>query len=246
MWHNSATQPFSHDGGGTGVLLCHGFTGSPASMRPWAEFLARHGYSVRLPLLPGHGTTWQEMNRTTWQQWFETNADAYRDLASRCDRVFVAGLSMGGTLTLRLAQEHPDVAGIVLVNAAIKTDDPRAKFAKFLQHVLPSLPGIGNDIKKPGMNEYCYDRLPVRAFVQLQQLWNVVSQEMHRVAQPALIFSSVDDHAVEPSNSTWIHERIASSDKTLVQLYESFHVATLDYDADTIFQQSLQFFERVR
>ena len=186
------------------------------------------------------------MNRTTWQQWYGTNVDAYRELAAQCDRVFVAGLSMGGTLTLRLAQEHPDISGIVLVNAAIKTDDPRAKFAKLLQYVLPSLPGIGNDIKKPGMNEYCYDRLPVRAFVQLQNLWDVVARDMQRVTQPALIFSSLEDHAVEPSNSTLIHERIASADKSLVQLYESFHVATLDYDADTIFQQSLQFFDRVR
>lgn len=246
MWHNSATQPFSHDGGSTGVLLCHGFTGSPASMRPWGEFLARHGYSVRLPLLPGHGTTWQEMNRTTWQDWYGTKADAYRELQQRCDRVFVAGLSMGGTLTLRLAQEFPDVAGIVLVNASVRTEDPRAKVAKVLQYVLPSLPGIGNDIKKPGMNEYCYDRLPVKAFVQLQDLWKQVSTDIAKVTQPALLFTSVDDHVVEQSNAAWILEHIGSADKTAVTLYDSYHVATLDYDAEQIFQQSLQFFERVR
>lgn len=246
MWHNSATQPFSHDGGSTGVVLCHGFTGSPASMRPWAEFLARHGHTVRLPLLPGHGTTWQDMNRTSWQQWYAAVDAAYRELAARCDRVFVVGLSMGGTLTLRLAQHHPEVSGIVLVNAAVKTDDPRAPFAKVLQYLLPSLPGIGNDIKKPGMNEYCYDRLPVRAFVQLQELWKIVHRELPLIRQPALIFSSVEDHAVEPSNSTLVAEQITSPDKTFVQLYESYHVATLDYDAESIFQQSLQFFERLR
>lgn len=245
MWHNSATQPFSHDGGTVGVVLCHGFTGSPASMRPWAEFLARHGYSVRLPLLPGHGTTWQEMNRTTWQQWFEAQADAYQELRARCDHVFVFGLSMGGTITLRLAQHFDDVAGIVLVNASVHTDDPRAKFARVLQYVLPSLPGVGNDIKKPGVDEYCYERLPIRAFVQLQDFWKNVSQDITKVSQPALIFSSADDHIVEPSNARWIAENITSTDKTFVTLHDSYHVATLDYDADEIFRISLQFLQRL-
>lgn len=245
MWHNSATQPFSHDGGSVGVLLCHGFTGSPASMRPWAEFLARHGYSVRLPLLPGHGSSWQEMNRTTWRDWYGVQRDAYRELQARCDAVFVCGLSMGGTLTLKLAADHPDVAGIVLVNASVHTTDPRAKFARVLQYVLPSLPGVGNDIKKPGMDEYCYNRLPVRAFVQLQDFWKHVSQEIHNVTQPALVFSSIDDHVVEQSNARWIVERIASTDKSFVPLNNSYHVATLDYDADEIFQSSLQFMQRL-
>ena len=240
MWHNSATQPFSHDGGTVGVLLCHGFTGSPASMRPWAEFLARHGYSVRLPLLPGHGSSWQEMNRTTWHDWFTTQASALDELRQRCDVVFVAGLSMGGTLALRLCQTLPDIAGVVLVNASVHTTDPRAKFAKVLQYVLPSLPGIGNDIKKPGMNEYCYDRLPVKAFVQLQDLWRNVSADISSVTQPALIFNSVDDHVVESSNAQWIAQHTASTDKTTVTLNNSYHVATLDYDAEEIFQTSLQ------
>ena len=245
MWHNSATHPFEHDGGNVGVLLCHGFTGSPASMRPWAEFLARHGYSVRLPLLPGHGSTWQEMNRTGWRDWYYTQRAAYLDLQQRCDRVFVAGLSMGGTLTLRLAQEFPEISGIMLVNASVHTTDPRAKFARILQYVLPSLPGVGNDIKKPGMNEYCYDRLPVRAFVQLQDFWNEVSRDIAKVTQPALVFSSVDDHVVEQTNARWIVDNIASSDSAFVQLYNSFHVATLDYDADEVFHTSLQFVQRL-
>ena len=245
MWHNSAAQPFSHDGGSVGVLLCHGFTSTPASLRPWAEFLARHGYSVRLPLLPGHGTTWQEMNRTTWTRWLEVELDAYAELRKQCDKVFIAGLSMGGTLALRIAEQVQGVDGIILVNASVHTDDVRAPFAKLLQYVLPSLPGIGNDIKKPGMNEYCYDRLPVKAFVQLQDLWKHVSADIDRVTQPVLMFRSVDDHVVEPSNAAWIAERVASTDKTVVTLHNSYHVATLDYDAEEIFQTSLNFIQRL-
>lgn len=245
MQQNPAAQSFSHDGGSVGVLLCHGFTGSPASLRPWAEFLADHGCTVRVPLLPGHGTTWQDLNRTSWGQWFDAQARAYRELRERCGKVFVGGLSMGGTLALRLAEEFEDVDGIMLVNAAVHTEDFRAPFARVLQYVLPSLPGFGNDIKKPGMDEYCYSRLPVRAFVQLQDLWRHTRSDIGRVSQPALIFSSIEDHVVEPSNSAWIADHLVSSDKTFVTLYNSFHVATLDYDAEEIFRASMHFIERL-
>jgi len=99
-------EPFSADGGEIGVLLCHGFTGCPQSLRPWAEAMAKAGHTVRLPLLPGHGTTWQDMNRTTWRDWYGCVEDAFRELRARCDAVVVGGLSMGGALALRLAEQH--------------------------------------------------------------------------------------------------------------------------------------------
>src|SRR5690349_5123499 len=110
-------EPFAHDGGDTGVLVCHGFTGTPQSMRPWAERLAADGLTVRLPRLPGHGTTWQEMNRTRWADWLAAAERSFAELVDRCDRVFVMGLSMGGALALRIAERQaPHVAGVVVVN----------------------------------------------------------------------------------------------------------------------------------
>ncbi len=191
MAHNSATAPYAFDGDRTGILLCHGFTGSPASMRPWGEYLARHGHSVRVPLLPGHGTDVRDMNRRRWQEWYDEDRRAFHELADRCDRVFVFGLSMGGTLTLRLAQELGDaIAGISLVNAFVRSTDPRAPYARVLQYVIPSLPATGNDIKKPGVTEHSYDRTPVRAFVQLQQMASVVRRDIAKVTQPTLMFVS--------------------------------------------------------
>lgn len=215
-------------------------------MRPWAEFLVRHGYSVRLPLLPGHGTTWKDMASTTWQRWLAVDLDAFRELRKRCDRVFIFGLSMGGTLALRLAEELGDeVAGIVLVNASVHTEDKRAPFARVLQYVLPSLPAIGNDIRKPGMNEYAYDRVPVKSVVQLQELWNVVRSDIERVTQPTLLCVSAQDHVVEASNAEWIVANIAAHDVSSIVLEESFHVATLDNDAERIFAASLSFMQRL-
>lgn len=246
MAHNSAIAPFAHDGGTTGVLLCHGFTGSPASMRPWAEFMARHGYSVRLPLLPGHGTSWQDMAHSEWRDWVDAQHVALEDLSARCERVFVFGLSMGGTLALRLAQERgPAIAGLVLVNASVHTEDRRAPYAKLLQYVMRSLPAIGNDIKRSGMNEHAYDRVPVKSVLQLQQLWAAVRRDIHAITQPVLLCVSREDHVVEASNGAWLAEHIPASDKSSIVLEQSYHVATLDHDADHIFERSLEFVQRL-
>ncbi len=246
MTHNSAVAPYAHDGGSTGILFCHGFTGSPASMRPWAEFMARHGYSVRLPLLPGHGTSWREMRTTSWERWYAVERDAFAELRKRCDRVFIFGLSMGGTLTLRLAEQLGDeVAGIGVVNALVNTLHPAAPLAPALQYVVPSLKSIGNDIKRPGMNEHCYERMPVRAFVELIDLCRDVEQNINLVTQPTIVFTSLEDHLVNPVNSQWITEHIASDDVASLVLENSYHVATLDYDDEVIFNAALKFVQRL-
>lgn len=246
MTHNSAVSPYAFDGGSIGVLLCHGFTGSPAAMRPWAEYMARHGFSVRLPLLPGHGTTPQEMARTSWRDWYEEEAAAFRELRSRCDHVFVFGLSMGGTLAIRLAEELGDeVDGLVLVNAAVHTENPLARFARVIQYVKPMFPAIKDDIKKPGAIEGAYDRMPVRSFVQLQELWGAVRRDIDRVTQPTLMVTSSEDHLVEPSNARWLRERLASRELRELVLENSYHVATVDYDAELLFARSLDFTQSV-
>ena len=141
-------EPFHSDGGPVGVLLCHGFTGSPQSMRPWAERLAAAGLTVSLPRLPGHGTRWEEMNLTRWQDWYAEVDRALTTLLARCERVFVMGLSMGGTLAIRLAEQRPgDVAGLVLVNPSLLTTRPDRHALPLLRLLVPSVKPVGNDIK---------------------------------------------------------------------------------------------------
>lgn len=246
MTIQAAVAPFTHDGNRTGIVLCHGFTGSPASMRPWAEYMAAQGFTVRLPLLPGHGTSPRDMATRSWQDWYATVRAAVQELQGTCERVFVFGLSMGGTLTLRLAEEFgDDISGIVLVNAAVHTEDPRAPFARFLQYILPTIPAIGNDIKKQGVDEHAYTRVPVKAVLQLQELWKIVRADIDRVQQPTLMFVSTEDHVVEASNGLWLAEHIPANDKSSVVLENSYHVATLDNDAEVIFNTSLEFVRRL-
>lgn len=239
-------EPFSHDGSRVGVLLSHGFTGSPKSMRPWAEHLATAGFTVRLPRLPGHGTTWQEMNRTRWEDWYAVLDQAFLELHERCDQVFVGGLSMGGTLVTRLAQVHgPRVSGLLLVNPAYTVDDPRLRVLPALQAVLPSLAGIGNDIKKPGQDEGCYSRIPLKALHSQTKLWATVARDLAEVTQPVIVWHSTEDHVVPASSTELLLARISSADVTEHVLHDSYHVATLDNDAPRIFDESVQFLERL-
>ncbi len=184
-------EPYVHDGGPIGVVVSHGFTGSVHGIRPWAEHLAAAGYTVRAPLLPGHGTTWQDLNTTRWPQWYAAVEEAFTDLRDRCQTVFVAGLSMGGALVTMLAQDHgPRVAGLILVNPAYRVDDPRMRALPVLQRVLPSLPGIGNDIKMPGVLEGAYDRIPLKALYSQTQFWSRVVRDLlggHPADPPAAL-----------------------------------------------------------
>ncbi|MFE6610855.1 alpha/beta hydrolase [Amycolatopsis sp. NPDC057786] len=244
----AGAEPFAHTGSTeAGFLLCHGFTGTPASMRPWGDHLAEAGYTVRCPLLPGHGTRWQDMNRTGWEDWYGAVREELLALLSTCETVFVAGMSMGGTLTLRLAEEFGDrIAGIVLVNPAILTLRWDAKLLPVLSKILRSVPGVANDIAKPGETELAYSRTPVRAAASLVKLWKVTRADLGKVTQPVLLLHSAVDHIVEPVNSQVILDEIGSEDVTEVVLENSFHVATQDHDAGLIFTRTVDFARSVR
>jgi len=235
-------EPFAADGGPVGAVLCHGLTGMPGSMRPWGEALAAAGLTVRVPRLPGHGTTWQDANKTTWQDWYAELERAFDEVRSRCDRTFVMGLSMGGTVVLRLAEERgADVAGVVVVNPSLFTLRKDAKLLPLIRLFVPSFPPVGNDIKKPGVVEPAYDRLPVKAAYQLSRLWKLTNADLDRLTQPLLVITSRDDHVVEPANSERLMAGAASADKRQIVLEDSYHVATMDNDLPRIIDESLAF-----
>jgi carboxylesterase len=235
-------EEYRRDGGPIGVLLCHGFTGSPASMRPWADYLADRGASVMVPRLPGHGTTWQDMTRTRWVDWYAEDQRELLDLADRCAEVFVMGLSMGGTIALRLAEQHPEVVrGLVLVNASLRTDNKALVALPVLKSFVPSVKGLSNDIAKPGQDEIAYDRTPLKPLFSLTKFWRIVRDDLPQVKAPMLVFRSAQDHVVEESSFNLLVERVGSTEIEHHVLERSYHVATLDYDAEQIFAGSWDF-----
>jgi len=242
----TGAEPFHADGGPVGALVVHGFTGSPVSTRPWAEHLAAAGLTVTAPRLPGHGTRWQDLNMTRWPDWYAEADRAYARLRTRCERVFVMGLSVGGCLALRLAEQHgTDIAGVVVVNPSLTTTDPRARLSWLVSRLVPSMPGVVDDIKRPGVTEGGYPRLPTRAFHSLRQLWATTVADLGKVHQPLLIFRSTVDHVVEPRSAELLRAGVASPDIEERLLPDSYHVATLDNDAGAIFEGSLEFVRRL-
>jgi len=229
-----------------GVLLSHGFTGSPASMRPWGEHLAAQGYGVQVPRLPGHGTSWRECNTTTWDDWYGEIARAFDQLCLDHDAVVVGGLSMGGALALQVAADHPDrVSGLVLVNPAVATKRWDVKLLPVMKHLVPSFPAIGNDIKKPGGNEHAYDRTPLKAIHSLIRAWKPLIADLPRITAPLLYFRSAEDHVVDDSSQPIITGGVSSKEVSVRRLPESYHVATLDNDAQMIFEESAEFIRKV-
>ena len=228
-------------GGADGVLVLHGFTGSPHSVRPWAEAIAAEGYTVELPLLPGHGTSLQDMMTTSWADWSSAADAAYLDLAARCERVAVAGLSMGGTLATWLAAEHPEIVGLALVNPAVK---PQTELAEFLLPMIEAgetlIDAIGSDIAKEGVVELAYPGTPLIPLASLGEAIDELQPRLPSVRQPVLLLTSPQDHVVPPASSDHLAELVAGPVER-VTLERSYHVATLDHDADLIAERTIEF-----
>lgn len=237
-----------------GVLLLHGITGSPAAWRPIAEQLMSDGTAVRVPLLPGHGTVWQDLNAATWDDWRTTAARELAALRQRHSAVIVAGLSMGGALALELATapEHaaaPEhdrgddrdeslgrLAGLVLVNPALRVDSPLRTVVPLLQHLVPSVAAIGNDIELPGQDEVAYPRTPLRAVASMQRGQRALLQRLWRITVPTVICQSGTDNVVGPWSARQLRARLAGPVRT-VALRRSRHVATLDHDAPLVLSE---------
>ena len=235
-------EPFFFPGNDIGVLVCHGFTGTTQSMRPLGEALAAAGYTVIGPRLAGHGISPAALARTTAADWIASVDEALAKLRETCSQIFMVGLSMGGTLTLYTAAKHADIIqGAVPINAAVQLNSADMAGAALDAHMPATVPGIGSDIKKPGVVELAYKEVPVPAFRQAYALFSVTHDLLPKVTCPVLVIQSRDDHVVDPSNGPRIVRRLGSSRIDLRWLDNSFHVATLDNDLPLICSEILAF-----
>ena len=240
-WNEPLYVEGSGPKGTIGVLVIHGFGGAPRSLHELAERLVAAGYTVALPLLAGHGLTPEAMASSRWTEWTADVEKAYQWVESRTDKVFVCGLSMGGTLALWATEHHPGVAGVVTINTIIR--HPLEKIMLTLGRLgMPRwVKAVGNDAMDEGVDEKAYDRLPMRSTHELALLSRNVRASLGRITCPALVFSSVVDHVVPPANQREIHEAIGSTDKTFVELRDCYHLATMDCGKEQVFAGILGF-----
>jgi len=238
-------EPWSAPGGPHGVLVLHGFTGNPQSLRGLAEALHAAGFAVELPLLPGHGTSVDDLIDSGWADWSAAAESAYEALAATVDKVVVAGLSMGGSLTLWLATRHPEIAGIVCVNPAVEVGAEMVDgIRQMLDGGVDRIPAIGGDVADPAAREKAYDATPLRPLLSLADAAAETVDDLAKVGCPVLLMTSPQDHVVHPHNSDIVAERV-SGPVERVTLERSYHVATLDYDKDLVFERTVEFARRV-
>ncbi len=239
-------EPMTHVGStNAGVLVLHGFTGNPSSMRHQAEAFAAAGFHVEQPRLPGHGTTLDDMMTTTWDDWSAEAAAAYDRLTERVADVVVMGVSMGGTLALWTALQRTDderLRGLVCVNPATTREsaDMRHMLTDFLDDGVDIIPGIGSDIADPGQVEISYDGVPVRQLLSLFDAKDAIADRYGELHVPLLLFTSHHDHVVPSDQSTHLAAAYGGT-VDHVWLERSFHVATQDHDRDLIAERSIEF-----
>lgn len=227
-----------------GVLLVHGFTGSPASMRPWAEYLNAHGYTVNVPLLSGHGTKVEDLNLVKWQEWPAKVESELQSLLASCEKVFLIGFSMGGTTSLNIAARYSQqLAGLILVNPMIHIRFVPAQLAWLLSRFQKFRSAIGDDLKRPGVTEAGYDANAIVGVYELLKMCSVTRKQLADVTLPVQLFHSTEDHTLPVSNTEIILREISSREKSRIELVNSYHVAPLDYDAGIIFENSKIFIE---
>jgi carboxylesterase len=239
-------EPFSAPGSSMGVLVLHGFTGNPYSMRPLAERCAEAGYSVELPRLPGHGTSLEDLVPRRWPDFVDAALAAYDQLAARCDKVAVVGLSVGGGLTALIAEERP-VTGCVFINPMLR--GPGAEMEQGLRdliaqglEILPT--DASSDIKKEGTTEAKYEGWPLQALQSVIDGVEDVAANLSAITAPSLLLSSREDHTVAPENGDEIVEK-SSGPVERIWLEESYHVATLDNDQELVESTTMEFLAKV-
>ncbi|MBU9674239.1 alpha/beta fold hydrolase [Planococcus sp. CP5-4] len=231
-------ETFFLRGNSTGILLCHGFLGTPQSVRELGEALGTQGYTVSCPRLPGHGTHFKDLDQCSYDDWFESVKQAYLDLKQSCTSVFVIGQSMGGTLSLDLASRHPEIQGLALINPAI--DIPQFENHRNCPahaYVTEDAP----DIKKADAVEITYGQAPIKAYQQLLGYMDTVRPKLGEVRCPVVCFQSLEDHVVPPGNTDYILCNISSDSKQKYELNDSYHIASMDHETEYIVEMAVRF-----
>lgn len=227
----AGAESFFLKGNGIGLLLSHGFMGTPQSVEYLGEKFSDLGYSVYAPRLAGHGTDYRDLENATHEDWFAELEKGYKLLKEHCSTIFVMGQSMGGTLTLWLASKYADIKGIVLINPALTLPS----YEKWIGVSSPRyLAESEPDIKAKGVHEITYSKVPIQSIHQLQELMGKTPEILPSINHPLLCFKSAVDHVVPPENTDYIFEHVSSEEKEIVTLRNSYHVASLDHDRDQI------------
>lgn len=228
---------------GSGVLLLHGFSGSPLEMTPLADALAEAGWVVCVARLAGHGTSPEDLARATWQEWVASAREAYVELRRRCSRVALAGLSMGGSLALYLAASDPPAA-VVAISAPIRVRPLLASASRVASRVMPVVPVLVRlSPRDPEVRAYRspYRRMPLVAAGQLEALLAETRRVLPQVRAPLLVVQGRRDWIIPRDSAQEILRLASGAPATMLWLQRSGHVVTLDRDRTVLAREVIGF-----
>jgi carboxylesterase len=237
---------FQSNSSNIGILVVHGFGSTPQSIEYYCKKLHQAGFHIEAPCLTGHAARWKAMNQLTYHDWIRDVEVSYKKIKERASQVFIAGLSMGGALALKIAQQYPDISGIILINHAVFLNrDWRMLFLPIIMQFMTSTPAkVGGDLKDPDAYEITYGRIPLKGTFQLLKLLKNVRKSHKNIKQPVVLFKSTEDHVIPAGSAFYTMKYIASKEKELIWLNHSCHVATMDFDKDFIVEKSIQFVKK--
>lgn len=231
----AGAESFFLKGNRIGLLLSHGFMGTPQSVEYLGKKFSDLGYTVYAPRLAGHGTDYRDLENATYEDWFAELEKGYKLLKENCSTIFVMGQSMGGTLALWLASKHKDIKGVVLINPALTLPS----YEKWIGVSNPRyLDESAPDIKAENVHEITYSKVPIQSIHQLQALMGRTPELLPLINHPLLCFKSAVDHVVPPENTDYIFDHVSSEEKEVVKLHNSYHVASMDNDRAQIVLQA--------
>lgn len=235
------TSFFLEGTNGICVILIHGFTATTVEVRPIAEFLHSEGYTIAAPLLPGHGTSPEELNNQKWENWIDFVSEMVEHCKENHETIFIGGESMGGLITCYLAASMKDIKGIMLYAPALKVNNLAfSKFIRFFKKVIPKK----NVDEIPAKDEFPwqgYKVHPTRAAYQMYLLQKITRKKLKLINQPAIIFQGKFDNTISPDGSKFIYNNINSTNKEYVFLENSSHTVLLDKDFKFLARKTSEF-----
>lgn len=239
--------PYWLPGDDRGVLLLHGFAGTPPEMRPLAEELARRGITAYAPLLVGHGTSPEDLEATGHRDWLRSANEALDQLLARCRLVGVAGQSMGATIALHLAATRPELRAVVSQAGFTRLRDWRVRLLPVVHHLVRwDVPSDEVDLyDRDAVHQlFSYGRRPTRAILELARLGRLVGGELQAVSKPLLVLQGGRDSVVDPANADRIVGGVSSSVRALRLFPRSGHGISVDVDREEVATLGGEWLER--